>query len=159
MWKIAFLVVFCISQVQGCHTVEHGGSRKRRSAQDELIYMRSFFDDCMTQKYGDLEDSFISEVDYVVLDSVWYDRVGTSGCINNKDDAECWKENLDNFIIQGQVGKFIKKCIDQYQDYLIHGKEKRSLKDSSLGVKYLPWNSDGCKCGYEEVLKFGATRK
>jgi len=95
------------------------------------------------KKYGDSEGSFITEVDYVILDSVWYDSVGTSSCIANNDDADCLKDNLGDLIIAGEVGDFIKTCIDEYQEGTLSRRKKRSAnrhQDSKKNQKITRWS-------------------
>lgn len=124
-----FLIVFfvCLTEMQGCHVTEFY-RRKRRNAEDDYLNLRSFFDVCMANKYGDSEGSFITEVDYVILDSVWYDSVGTSSCIDSNDEAACWKDNLDDLIVSGEVGDFIKTCIDEYEEETFARRKKRAAR-------------------------------
>merc|ERR1719277_2431162 len=53
---------------------------------------------CMTSKYDGKGGRFITEVDYVILDTIWYNQVSTSHCVGEKDTAECWKGSLDELL-------------------------------------------------------------
>jgi len=134
MFKFAVFAVFFaahVVEIQGCHAVANHDSRRKRAADDD-VGLRQFFDSCMAEQYGG--GSFITEVDWVILDSIWYDDVASTNCIvNDQDDAECWKNNLDDLVADGPLGVAIKSCIDQYEEQE-NGLDRRKRRSVSRNI-------------------------
>lgn len=98
---------------EGCHNAQHFETgRRKRDLSDDYLHMRGFFEECLSDK---LEvSSIITEVDFVILDSMWFINTDVMYCKDGADTADCWKTILKQLLIPGQLYDMAASCIDLY---------------------------------------------
>jgi len=137
---LLFLAAFLVQYVSGCHNVqkhndkkycqddkhkdkaeykEKCNRRRRRRSVDssdlvaDTLTLRTYFNDCLFDKL-ESNQSFVAEVDYVILDSMWYLNTDAANCKESNDEAGCWKVLLESFLKAGELYDAAAECIDSY---------------------------------------------
>jgi len=114
-----------IAPVNGCHVIEHNeddeyaARRKRSTVEESEIEMRAFFAKCIKEEIGAGENvTFNTEVDFVVLDTLWYVDASTIQCSDDEDSdsVECWQEVLENLLVEGELLNMTKSCVQKYSE-------------------------------------------
>ncbi|XP_076805302.1 uncharacterized protein LOC143449112 [Clavelina lepadiformis] len=98
----------------GCHVYVTIG-RKRRDASADKQELRDYFTACMDDLAPSNTLDWRSNVDFTVLDTVWFDATLSTSC-GSSGTATCWKNGLTAYAVPSYSLTQAQTCVDHY-DY------------------------------------------